>query len=96
MVAGSRAKVFVFPHLDYEKAEEILKENRKAYRRCLLISDSVFSMDGDIAHLPTLLKLSQEYDCMLMLDEAHATGILGRRVKEYFMPSVFLGRKTLY
>jgi 8-amino-7-oxononanoate synthase len=77
----SRAKVFVFPHLDYEKAEEILKENRKAYRRCLLISDSVFSMDGDIAHLPTLLKLSQEYDCMLMLDEAHATGTLGEKGK---------------
>jgi 8-amino-7-oxononanoate synthase len=75
----SRAKVFVFPHLDYEKAEEILKENRKAYRRCLLISDSVFSMDGDIAHLPTLLKLSQEYDCMLLLDEAHATGTLGEK-----------------
>jgi 8-amino-7-oxononanoate synthase len=77
----SRAKVFVFPHLDYERAEEVLKENRKAYRRCLLISDSVFSMDGDIAHLPTLLKLSQEYDCMLMLDEAHATGTLGEKGK---------------
>jgi 8-amino-7-oxononanoate synthase len=77
----SRAKVFVFPHLDYEKAEEILKENRRAYRRCLLVSDSVFSMDGDIAHLPTLLKLSQEYDCMLMLDEAHATGTLGEKGK---------------
>jgi 8-amino-7-oxononanoate synthase len=77
----SRAKVFVFPHLDYERAEEVLKENRRAYRRCLLVSDSVFSMDGDIAHLPTLLKLSQEYDCMLMLDEAHATGTLGEKGK---------------
>jgi 8-amino-7-oxononanoate synthase len=77
----SRAKVFVFPHLDYERAEEVLKENRKAYRRCLLVSDSVFSMDGDIAHLPTLLKLSQKYDCMLMLDEAHATGTLGEKGK---------------
>jgi 2-amino-3-ketobutyrate coenzyme A ligase (EC 2.3.1.29) len=77
----SRAKVFVFPHLDYEKAEEILKENRNAYRRCLLVSDSVFSMDGDIAHLPTLLKLSLEYDCVLMLDEAHATGTLGEKGK---------------
>jgi 8-amino-7-oxononanoate synthase len=77
----SRAKVFVFPHLDYERAEEVLKEYRKAYRRCLLVSDSVFSMDGDIAHLPTLLKLSQKYDCMLMLDEAHATGTLGEKGK---------------
>jgi 8-amino-7-oxononanoate synthase len=77
----SRARVFVFPHLDYERAEEVLKENRSAYRRCLLVSDSVFSMDGDIAHLPTVLKLSQEYDCMLMLDEAHATGTLGERGK---------------
>ncbi len=77
----SRAKIFVFPHLDYERAEEVLKENRRAYRRCMLVSDSVFSMDGDIAHLPTLLKLSQEYDCMLMLDEAHATGTLGEKCK---------------
>ncbi len=77
----SRARVFVFPHLDYERAEEVLRENRRAYRRCLLVSDSVFSMDGDIAHLPTLLKLSQEYDCMLMFDEAHATGTLGQKGK---------------
>jgi 8-amino-7-oxononanoate synthase len=77
----SKARVFVFPHLDYERAEGVLKENRGAYRRCLLVSDSVFSMDGDIAHLPTLLKLSQEYDCMLMLDEAHATGTLGEKGK---------------
>ncbi len=75
----SKAKIFVFPHLNYQRAEEILKEHRRAHRRCLLVSDSVFSMDGDIAHLPTLIRLSEEYDCMLMLDEAHATGTLGEK-----------------
>ena len=80
----SKAKIFVFPHLDYHHAWELLKENRKYYRRCLIVSDSVFSMDGDVAHLPTLLKLAQEYDCLLFLDEAHATGILGQRGKGIF------------
>jgi len=80
----SKAKVLVFPHLDYQNAEELLKENRKHYRRCIIISDSVFSMDGDVAHLPTLLRLADEYDCLLFLDEAHATGILGQRGKGIF------------
>ncbi|WP_448587708.1 8-amino-7-oxononanoate synthase [Thermocrinis sp.] len=75
----SRAKVLVFPHLNYQRAEELLSEHRKDYRRCLIVSDSVFSMDGDIAHLPTLIRLAHMYDCMLLLDEAHATGVLGKR-----------------
>ncbi len=80
----SKAKVLVFPHLDYHHAQELLRENRRHYRRCLIVSDSVFSMDGDVAHLPTLLRLAQEYDCLLFLDEAHATGILGQRGKGIF------------
>ena len=77
----SKAKVLVFSHLDYQHAQELLEENRKNYKRCLIVSDSVFSMDGDVANLHKLLELAQEYDCMLFLDEAHATGILGERGK---------------
>lgn len=73
----SKATVLVYKHRDYEHLEELLKSHRKNYRRCLIVSDTVFSMDGDIAHIPTLKKLSEAYDCMLYLDEAHATGVLG-------------------
>ncbi len=73
----SKATVLVYRHRDYEHLEELLKSHRKNYRRCLIVSDTVFSMDGDIAHIPTLKKLSEAYDCMLYLDEAHATGVLG-------------------
>ncbi|MFN4319809.1 MAG: 8-amino-7-oxononanoate synthase [Aquificaceae bacterium] len=73
----SKATVLVYRHRDYAHLEELLKSHRKSYRRCLIVSDTVFSMDGDIAHIPTLKKLSEAYDCMLYLDEAHATGVLG-------------------
>ncbi|MFN3869888.1 MAG: 8-amino-7-oxononanoate synthase [Aquificaceae bacterium] len=74
----SKAKVFIFKHRDYQHLEELLKKHRRNYRRCLIVSDSVFSMDGDIAHIPTLKGLAKAYDCMLYLDEAHATGVLGQ------------------
>ncbi|SHK54060.1 8-amino-7-oxononanoate synthase [Thermocrinis minervae] len=73
----SKAKVIVFKHRDYKHLEELLKEHRKNYRRALIISDSVFSMDGDIADLRELNRLAKEYDAILYLDEAHATGVLG-------------------
>ncbi|MDW8095706.1 MAG: 8-amino-7-oxononanoate synthase [Aquificaceae bacterium] len=75
----SRAKVFVYKHLDYEHLEELLRRKRAKYRRALIVSDTVFSMDGDVAHIPTLKKLCKEYHCMLYLDEAHATGVLGNK-----------------
>ncbi len=73
----SKATVLIYKHRNYAHLEELLKSHRKNYRRCLIVSDTVFSMDGDIAHIPTLKKLSEAYDCMLYLDEAHATGVLG-------------------
>ncbi|MCS7278286.1 MAG: 8-amino-7-oxononanoate synthase, partial [Aquificaceae bacterium] len=74
----SKAKVFVYKHRDYQNLEELLRENRKKYKRCLVVSDTVFSMDGDVADISKLKKLCKEYDCMLYLDEAHATGVLGK------------------
>ncbi|MFN3814372.1 MAG: 8-amino-7-oxononanoate synthase, partial [Aquificaceae bacterium] len=75
----SRAKVFVFRHKEYEQLEEVLQRERKNYRKCLIVSDTVFSMDGDVAHIPSLKKLAESYNCMLYLDEAHATGVLGKK-----------------
>ncbi len=73
----SKAKKFVYRHLDYEHLEELLKLHRRNYRRCLVVTDSVFSMDGDVANIKILQKLAKSYDCLLYLDEAHATGTVG-------------------
>ena len=74
----SKAKVLVFEHRDYNHLEELLKRERKNYKKCLIITDTVFSMDGDIADIRVLKRLAKEYDCILYLDEAHATGVLGK------------------
>jgi glycine C-acetyltransferase len=73
----SKAQIKVFPHKDINKAEKNLKESQDARRR-LLISDGVFSMDGDIAPLPELVKLAKKYNAIMMVDDAHASGVLGK------------------
>ncbi len=77
-VRFSRAERVIFPHLDYEFVEDFLKKNRDRYKNVLIVTDSVFSMDGDVADVKVLAELSERYDCMLYLDEAHATGTVGR------------------
>jgi glycine C-acetyltransferase len=74
----SRAEIKIFPHKDLEACETILKEI--AGRRCrkLLVTDGVFSMDGDIAPLLQLVELAEKYGCIMMIDDAHASGVLGR------------------
>jgi glycine C-acetyltransferase/8-amino-7-oxononanoate synthase len=82
----SRAKVLVYRHRDMGHLEELLKKNGSARRR-LIITDSIFSMDGDIAPLPDLVMLSEKYGSLLMVDDAHATGVLGKRgrgIAEHF------------
>ncbi|RLJ69883.1 8-amino-7-oxononanoate synthase [Hydrogenivirga caldilitoris] len=73
----SKAEKRIFRHRDYEHLGEILKAERKRYRKALIVTDSVFSMDGDVADLKTLYELSYRYDCMLYIDDAHATGTIG-------------------
>ena len=82
----SRAKLIRYPHKDVKSLKQILKNTGK-YGRRLIVTDSLFSMDGDIAPLPEIIELANTYDCMVMIDDAHATGVLGRTGRgsaEYF------------
>ncbi len=74
----SRAEIKVFPHKDVEACENILKGLAGRACRKLLITDGVFSMDGDIAPLPALVALAEKYGCIMMIDDAHSSGVLGR------------------
>ncbi|HEY8304460.1 MAG TPA: 8-amino-7-oxononanoate synthase [Solirubrobacteraceae bacterium] len=73
---ASRAKIVVYRHLDTNHLERCLR-NRGGGGRRLIVTDSVFSMDGDVAPLTEILRLARVYDARLMVDEAHATGALG-------------------
>jgi len=83
IVAGlklSPAEHFRYKHLDYDNLEKLLKEKRKNYNNIFIISESVFSMDGDVANIEKLVELKKKYDCYLMLDEAHAFGVFGENI----------------
>ncbi|PSB30690.1 8-amino-7-oxononanoate synthase [Stenomitos frigidus] len=73
----SGATVLTYPHCDVAQLRQRLEQHRDRYRRCLLLTDSVFSMDGDLCPLSELLALATSFDAMLLVDEAHATGVLG-------------------
>ena len=82
----SRAKCFVYKHNDMADLQRVIQEADKSRAgesalpapRKLIVTDAVFSMDGDLANLPELLRVAKETDCLLMIDEAHATGVLGK------------------
>ena len=82
----SRAKCFVYKHNDMADLQRVIQEADKSRvgesvlpaSRKLIVTDAVFSMDGDLANLPELLRVAKENDCLLMIDEAHATGVLGK------------------
>lgn len=74
----SKATIRIFRHRDLADCERILQETANWPGRKLLITDGVFSMDGDIAPLPELCELAKKYHCIMMVDDAHASGVLGR------------------
>jgi glycine C-acetyltransferase len=74
----SGAKIITYEHNSAESLEEAIKENLSKYRRALIVSDGVFSMDGDIAPLPALYEVAKKYDILLMVDDAHGEGVLGK------------------
>ncbi len=73
----SDAKFIRFRHLDYEHCRNILEKEHNNYDKIFIISESIFSMDGDIADLPELVKIKNEYNAILYIDEAHAVGVRG-------------------
>ncbi len=74
----SKAKIHVFPHKDHAAAESVLRDLAGRPGRKLLITDGVFSMDGDIAPLPQLVEIAERYGAIMMIDDAHSSGVLGR------------------
>ncbi|HEY9874753.1 MAG TPA: 8-amino-7-oxononanoate synthase [Candidatus Obscuribacterales bacterium] len=74
----SGATIIDYKHCDTDDLKTHLKQHRQNYRRCLIVTDSVFSMDGDLCPLPMLVSLAEQFNCMLLVDEAHATGVLGK------------------
>ena len=76
----SQAKFKRYPHSDMEALEEMLRTTT-GFRRRGIITDSVFSMDGDIAPLDKITELARKYDCLVMIDEAHALGVTGKNGK---------------
>jgi len=75
----SRAKKVIYRHKDTRHIEEILSKNKR--RKILIVTEGVFSMDGDIAPLPEIIDIAKRYSAMVMVDDAHGTGVLGKKGK---------------
>lgn len=73
----SKASRAVYRHNDMDDLERILKEKRAQFEEVLIITDGVFSMDGDIANLPEIVRLAKTYRCQTYVDDAHGSGVLG-------------------
>ncbi|MCL6581323.1 MAG: glycine C-acetyltransferase, partial [Firmicutes bacterium] len=73
----SRAEIKAYPHLDMKALEEMLRADADRKCRKLIVTDGVFSMDGDIADLPAVAELAERYGCISMVDDAHGEGVLG-------------------
>lgn len=90
LVQGARlsgAARYSYAHNDCDALEEMLKAKRSAHKRAVIVTEGLFSMDGNIPDLPRLIEMKKRYECMLMVDEAHSLGVLGstgRGVHEYF------------
>lgn len=77
LIDGSKlsgAKLMRFLHNDIFHAKKLLEENRAKFKKCLIITETVFSMDGDVGEVEKLLKLANEFDCLLLSDDAHGIG----------------------
>ncbi len=75
----ARATVRIYKHLDLNHLNELLEADKNKKCKKLIVTDTVFSMDGDLVPLRELVEISERYECILMVDEAHATGVLGKR-----------------
>lgn len=75
----SQARMRVYRHNDVERLAALLARERPGHRRCLIVTDGVFSMDGDVAPLPEICALAEQHEALVMVDDAHGTGVLGPR-----------------
>ena len=75
----SKGKFFRYRHNDMESLEKLILRERENYKNAIIVSESVFSMDGDIADLKKLVELKKKYNCILVVDEAHAFGVFGEQ-----------------
>lgn len=73
----SSGKFFRYPHKNTDALEKLLIRERKNFKNAIIVSETVFSMDGDIADIKRLVELKEKYNCILILDEAHAFGVFG-------------------
>lgn len=76
-----------YAHNDCDALEKLLKERRHEFKRAIIVTEGVFSMDGNIPDLPRLIALKKQYNCMIMVDEAHSLGVLGktgRGIREHY------------
>lgn len=83
IIAGmklSQTDFYRYKHLDYQHLETLLQKHRTKYKKAVIISESVFSMDGDIADIKKLVELKNKYECILIIDEAHAFGVFGKNL----------------
>ena len=81
IIDGSRlsgARIVRYAHNDVNALEEVIRQEQGTYRRALIITDGVFSMDGDVAPLPNIVTVAEKHDILLMVDDAHGEGVLGR------------------
>jgi glycine C-acetyltransferase len=74
----SGAKILPYDHCDPVSLETVIKENLSQFRRALIVTDGVFSMDGDVAPLDKIYEVAKRYDILLMVDDAHGEGVLGK------------------
>jgi glycine C-acetyltransferase len=74
----SGAKIIPYDHCDPVSLEAVIKENLSQFRRALIVTDGVFSMDGDVAPLDKIYEVAERYDILLMVDDAHGEGVLGK------------------
>ncbi|CAI3242442.1 aminotransferase class I/II-fold pyridoxal phosphate-dependent enzyme [Desulfovibrio legallii] len=90
LVQGARlsgATRYSYAHNDCDALEELLRNKRAEHKRAIIVTEGLFSMDGNIPDLPRIIALKKKYDCMLLVDEAHSLGVLGatgRGAREYF------------
>lgn len=88
----SGAKIIAYEHNDVKSLEEQIQANLNQYRRALIVTDGVFSMDGDIARLDEIVALAEKHDALVFVDDSHASGFIGKRGKGTHEHCGVLGR----